>query len=569
MSIRPSNSVASARISTRRPARRGRALDVVGGLVASTFLLLAVAESPAASRRFDDVAIAPDESRVIIRMSPTNGDDVRWRDVVVEMLGMSVPNAGHGWSRASGLVDRMGIAFAERLHAIDATGSQWIHAARWSDAAKLQSSLRRAEARPLGLGRFRFASQRIDLAIAGDWVLLAPTGSPWLDGASERAGIAAAAAAVDAPAMIRVRLRHDAPTGGMTRLQLTPLGPTEASIEIDGRYEASPLPTRPRGRVDARLIPSLRGRVAVAMLESGVGVLDPTLIRLAAQRPELMPPPEIRRSLATRRLVVLDGETVRIPKIGLIEVPAMCIAIPCREETAPRISGPAFDALVHGWMFDSGTALASRPAGVATAASLDSLDSVDPLDPIDPVEVRIARDEIRHLDLGDGFAASFDRHPASIATSLNWVIRRVRPGNAGVADGMDVLAGGDTWLVVGSSPGIVRRVGRAIEGVNDDTSGDGLPVCSQGVASPARLGLQVEDLAGLRAESSDANAAPDSAILARLSSILARFEHVEWSTSVQSDDAVRATVRVTLTPDASERPMEEPPRTGQDGRRNP
>ena len=527
---------------------------MLGTLLASVFLLLAGSTPAAGGEIAEDIAIAPDESRLTIRMSPTNGDDVRWRDVVVAMLGMSVPNAGHGWSRASGLVDRMGIAFAERLHAIDATGSQWIHAARWSDAAKLQSSLRRAEARPLGFGRFRFASQRIDLAIAGDWVLLAPTGSPWLDGASERAGIAAAAAAVDAPAMIRVRLRHDAPTGGTTRLELTPLGPTEASIEIDGRYDASPLPARKRGRVDARLIPSLRGRVAVAMLESGVGVLDPTLIRLSAQMPELMPPPEVRRSLATRRLVVLDGETVRIPGIGLIEVPAMCIAIPCRAEVSPRITAPAFDALVHGWMFDSGQALAARP-------SVE--DGTEPIASADPIRVRIARDEIRHVNLGDGFAASFDQHPASIATSLNWVIRRVNAG------GPDIAPGADTWLVVGSSPGIVRRVGRAIEGVNDDTPGDGLPACSQGVASPARLGLQVEDLAGLRAGASDANAAPDSAILARLSSILARFEHVEWSTSVQSDDAVRATVRVTLTPDASERPTREQTAADPEGRRNP
>ena len=528
-------------------------------LAALALLVPVVSVSAAASTMIEELAIAPEESRVILRMGAAGEHDVRWRGVVIELLGMNVPNAERGWSRASGLVDRLGIASAERLHAIDTTGSQWIHAARWSNASKLQSRLRRAEARPLGFGRFRFAAERIDLAIAGDWVLLAPTGSPWLDGASERAVIASAAAATDEPARIRVRLRHDAPTGGATRLALTPLGPTEASIEIDGRYDASPLPARTRGRVDARLIPSLRGRVAVAMLESGVGVLDQTLIRLSAQMPELMPPPQVRRSLATRRLVVLDGETVRIPKIGLIEVPAMCIAIPCRAETSPRMSPPAFDAMVHGWMFDSGTALASRPSGVETSTP------IGPIDPNGPIRVRVARDEIRHLDLGDGFAASFDRHPASIATSLNWVIRRVGPVDADVGTELD----GDTWLVVGSSPGIVRRVGRAIESVNVEASGDAAPACSQGVASPARLGLQVGDLAGLRAESSDPNASADAAILARLSSILTRFENVEWSTSVQSDDAVRATVRVTLTPDASEPASRDAPPAGPDGRRDP
>ncbi|MHC4246136.1 MAG: hypothetical protein ACYSUU_04970 [Planctomycetota bacterium] len=539
MSVRLVNPIQFARI----PAD----CSGIRSVMLAAMLLLAAAASKAEGGFPEDIAIAPDESRVVIRMGAASEDDVRWRDVVVEMLGMSVANAEQGWSRASGLVDRMGIAFAERIHAVDATGSQWIHAARWSDAAKLQSSLRRAEARPLGFGRFRFVAPRIDLAIAGDWVLLAPTGSPWLDGAAERAGIAAGEFS-NAPAVIDVRLRHDAPTGGTTRLELTPLGPTEASIEIDGRYDSSPLPARSRGRVDARLIPSLRGRVAMAMLESGVGVLDPTLIRLSAQRPELMPPAEVRRSLATRRLVVLDGETVRIPRIGLIEVPAMCIAIPCRTETASPVARSTFDAMIHDWMADSGRALAAR----------------SPVEDADePVGIRIARDEIRHLDLGDGFADSFGRHPASIATSLNWVIRRVGPGAAGDAPHPD------TWLVVGSSPGIVRRVGRAIEDVNVETPGDEPPTCSQGVASPARLGLQVADLAGLRAESSDSNAPADSAVLARLAAILTRFEHVEWSTSVQSDEAVRGILRVTLTPDASERPMRDAPAAGSGGRRDP
>lgn len=542
MSVRLSNPFRIAPIFARRATKSGRMIQAI--LTASLLLLAGPAAQAGAPGR-EEMGIAPDDARVVIRMSVAGEDDLRWRGVVVEMLGMSVPNAEQEWSRASAIVDRMGVAGGERLHAIDTTGSQWLHAARWTDAARLQSSLRRAEARPLGFGRFRFAGQRIDLAIAGDWVLLAPTGSPWLDGAVERAGIVAASTSVSA--VIHVRFRHDAPTGGTTRLELTPLGPTEASIEIDGRYDSSPLPARSRGRVDARLIPSLRGRVAMAMLESGVGVLDPTLIRLSAQRPELMPPAEVRRSLATRRLVVLDGETVRIPRIGLIEVPAMCIAIPCRTETASPVARSTFDAMIHDWMADSGRALAAR----------------SPVEDADePVGIRIARDEIRHLDLGDGFADSFGRHPASIATSLNWVIRRVGP--TGPDGDADVAPNGDTWLVVGSSPGIVRRVGRAIEGVDVETPDATKPACSQGVASPARLGLQVGDLAGLRAESSDANAPADAAILARLSSILTRFEHVEWSTSVQTESSVRGTVRVTLASESSERPPAD-----RDGRGSP
>ena len=537
---------------TSRPATAWR--GVLAGLLGLACLLHPARGGSLRTDDPDPSAIAPVESSVIIRMDAARGDDVRWRGVVVDLIGMSVPDAETDWARTSEILERLEIDAAERIHAIDRTGSQWLHAARWRDAGGLESGLRGAAARPLGFGRFRFPEHRIDLAIAGDWVLLAPTGSPWLDDASERARIIGSnprGGAPDGPGAIRIRMRHETPTGGMTRLRLTPLGPTEATIEIDGRYDASPLPTRIPGQVDARLIPSLRGRVAVAMLESGIGVLDPMLIRLAAEMPGLMPPPELRRSLAARRLVVLDGETVRVPRIGLIEVPAVCIAVPFRADAAPRLSQRPIDAMIHDWMLGSGRVLAMR----SNRATDDA--------PTAPVEVRIARDEIRHVDLGDAFAESFGRHPASVAASLNWAIHRVE------APGSDAVTDPRTWLVVGSSPGIVRRVAGAIEGANFGMLEEGDLVCSQGVASPARLGLQVEDLAGLRAGASDAEAAPDAAILARLSSILGRFERVEWSTAVQSDDAVRASVRVTMAPEASEDRISDRPDGAGDGRRDP
>ena len=72
----------------------------------------------------------------------------------------------------------------------------------------------------------------------------------------------------------------------------------------------------------------------------------------------------------------------------------------------------------------------------------------------------------------------------------------------------------------------------------------------QGVASPARLGLQFSDLAGLRARNDDQDASADASVLDQLSRFLARFDRVEWSTSLQSEDAVRAKVTVTLVPDS-------------------
>jgi hypothetical protein len=104
------------------------------------------------------------------------------------------------------------------------------------------------------------------------------------------------------------------------------------------------------------------------------------------------------------------------------------------------------------------------------------------------------------------------------------------------------------WVLVGTSPGIVRRVGDAIQGSKAEGLED--PVCMRGVASPARLGLQFADLAALRARSADQDASEDASVLQELSRFLARLDRVEWSTSLQSNDAVRASVRITMIPDS-------------------
>ncbi|MDG2021689.1 MAG: hypothetical protein P8J59_07040 [Phycisphaerales bacterium] len=492
---------------------------------------------------------APEDAVAIVRIrAGTVGRD-RWSAVILDAIGMGSVDILRNWNAAARITRELVDPDSESIHAVDSSGGNWLHAVRWNDPRSLERRMQRLGPRPLGRGRFRFVDSSIELVIAGPWLVLAPVGSAWLDQAMERArvddfgsrGNREEIRIDDLPsAPIEVLLRHAPPTGGETLVSLSPEGPSKASVELAGRYAASPLPSRPRGQFAARLIPSLQGRVALAVLESGVGVLDPTLIRMSADLPAIMPAGEVRQVLSGRRLLVLDGETIRIPRVGLVDVPAVCVAIPCRDAVGSEtVTAMVHEQAIHAWLTDAGLAI---QAGFASPTEEIS-------SPPTPAEVHpsieIARDGIRHLEFGPDFVASMGGHPASMAASLNWTIRRI--GDEGAEDVKRSSMSG-AWMLVGSSPRIVRRVGDAIQ--RSEAVELEQPICMQGVASPARLGLQFADLAVLRADGGDQDAPADAKVLERLSRLLRRLDRVEWSTSLQTDDAVRGSGRITLIPDS-------------------
>ena len=496
--------------------------------------------------------LAPEEAFAVLRIRKGTTDRDRWSDMIFDAIGVSAVEVGRHWIDATRITRQLVGRDVECIHATDAPGVNWLHAVRWHDPGLLERRLQRLGPRPLGRGRFRFVDSSIDLVMAGPWLVLAPTGSSWLDHATERARVDGFGTKFSRPdsqtsdlpsAPIEVLLRHESPTGGETLVSLTPDGPGEATLEIAGRYVSSPLPIRPQGQFAARLIPSLQGRVAMAVLESGVGVLDPVLIRMSAELPELMPAANVRQILASRRLIVLDGETIRIPRVGLIDVPAFCVAIPCRDSGGTDGASAAVceqsTQSIHGWLANAGRSVQAR----FSAASEPDSNSSKTSTPTTGIEV--ARDGIHHLELGPEFRVLTGGHPASLAASLNWTIRRIE--NNGPHDAEPSSMQG-AWVLVGSSPGIVRRVGEAIE--RSKSQGLEEPVCMRGVASPARLGLQFSDLAALRGRSDDRDALADASVLEQLSRFLARVHRVEWSTSLQTEDAVRATARITLSPDS-------------------
>ncbi len=503
--------------------------------------------SVAAGDAYAAAGLAPTDAVAVLRIRAGTEDRDRWSEVILDAIGISAVDMSRNWNSATGITSQLVDHDVECIHAVDSMGGNWLHAVRWNDPVSLERRLQHLGPRALGRGRFRFVERSIDLVIAGPWLVLAPTGSSWLDHAMERARVDDFGSERNKfktdelpSAPIEVLLRHEAPTGGETLVSLIPCGPGEATLEIAGRYVSSPLPIRPRGNFAARLIPSLQGRVALAVLESGVGVLDPALIQMSADLPALIPAAEVRQSLASRRLLVLDGETIRIPRVGLVDVPAVCVAIPCRDVAgSTAVSVIVCEQAIHEWLANAGLAVQARFSSPPEGVSNQSMSAAP------PKGIEIARDGIRHLEFGPEFTSLMGGHPASLAASLNWTIRRIE------VDGdceLESSSMNGAWVLVGTSPGIVRRVGDAIQGSKAEGLED--PVCMRGVASPARLGLQFADLAALRARSADQDASEDASVLQELSRFLARLDRVEWSTSLQSNDAVRASVRITMIPDS-------------------
>ena len=482
------------------------------------------------------VWLAPEESKVVIAWASDGSADPSaaaadarsvWGELLVETIDEVIHPIRSGWDLVAPVRSSLVPNPEALIHAVADDGRTWLQGVRWQDPVVIQRGLMSLGARLMGGGRFRLPEQRLDVLLAEPWLLIGPQNGRWLDSTADRLRdpewesvrpFETPRSNGPQPGAIEVVLRHAAPTGGATLLSIHPQNRFSADIDFLGEYDASPLPIRTAVRLDTSPIARLDGRMACVMQEGGVGLLDPMIIRHASSVPELVPEAWIRRRFAPRRLVAIDGESVILGELGAIEVPSVCIAVPMRggEAVDPRKLEDAVDA----WLASAGTAVRSNWDEGASSGVERSRDG-----------------RLRHFSLGPGFLEAVDGHPAALAASLDWT----------VCGGIDDDRG---WLVVGSSPRIVRRVSEALEPVGDDDGSPRLTVDSRamwGVASPSRIGLQLSELGLLRGRGSDAVAAGDATLLQRASVWLEQFDHVEWSTERQDDRAVQGRVRIRLT----------------------
>lgn len=478
------------------------------------------ASTSASAQEFAGIGLVPSEATLTIRIDRTQ-DTGRWIELTLEAVQAWRAPILTAWESTDLVVARLAPDAEESIHAIGPGGRRWLHAVRWRDPIQIQHGLQRLGSRPMGGGRYQLPVAGLEVVLLDRWFVLGPAGSPWLDEAADRARIEIFDAAppalrqlVDelAPAAVEVVVKHPAPMGGVTAIAVHPRGVNTARLELAGRYDASPLPIRPTGSLEADVVARFDGRVACAVVESGIGLLDPLMAQAATRHPDLVPDAALRRRFAARRLLVLDGEAVTVPKLGIIEVPAACIAVPVADPIAS--AARSLDGPVDAWISAAGRSI--RRTWTAAEATV----------------TRTRGDEIRHLPLEPGLLEATDGHPMALAASLNWTVHE------GPRCG--------TWFVAGTSPGLVRRVITTL----DETTTSRLdePLAMAGVASPARLSMQIAELGALRIAGGDAAADADAGAFAAAARILDRIERITWRTSRQDDRRLRATAEMRLVP---------------------
>ncbi len=503
---------------TRSLAARSARVAVVTLLAVTA----SVMDRPVTAQGFAGGAFVPADAVAAVRVAG-EGPTSAWTELFLDAIELAGAPIRPSWNSGEQLRSRLAPDCQQSIHAIGPGGRHWLHAIRWTDPIAVEFGLQRLGSRPMGGGRFRLPALGLEIAIAGEWLLIAPNGCPWLDAAVDRATLDAlddpdpviAGVTGDLPpGPIEVLLRHDAPIGGLSAIGIRPSSDTHASVEFAGRYEASPLPIRTAASIDLEVAGRFDGRVAFAAFESGIGLIDPLMIEHAARHPEIVPGADLRGRFASRRLIVLDGEPVRIEPLGIVEVPAACVAVPMREDRPQTVPNSELATRVDSWLETAGRAVRSSWSSETGGAG------------------RTRGDEIRHLPLSPGLLDASGGHPMAIGASLNWILHPT--------------AEGGTWLVAGTSPGLVRRVTATLDEI------DGVPrveeIAGAGVASPSRIALQIAELAQLRGLGPDAQSAVDADALAAAAAFLQRVERIRWRTTRQDDRAVRASAEIRLVP---------------------
>ncbi|MCP4833550.1 MAG: hypothetical protein GY895_02190 [Phycisphaera sp.] len=442
-----------------------------------------------------------------------------WVDFAFSTIDEIMVPVESSWRSACEVVDQLVPERGFRMHATGPGGRHWIQVTRWQDPIAVEQGLRRLGTRAMGGGRFRLPVAGLQVVVRKGWIVLAPHDSPWI----ERMIRDLEAGASGFPDLgdeddstFEVMFRHPAPVSGISRLVVHPQSGWDARIELLGDYSASPWPIRPASSLPRRDVERLRGRFALLVQESGIGLLDPMIIEYASAFPEIVPPAELRRRFAANRIIVLDGAPADVPGVGLVDIPVIGVVIPVRDEIdAEGLS--SVEVMIDEWVSSGGRAVRAG------------------LDPSCVEGVSITRNGgIRYLPLGSGFLAAANRHPMALASELGWTVCVDEASRRG-------------WLVVGSSVRHVRSISDRLVGKTAPLEGlEAQPRerCMQLVMEPDRLADRIHDLARIRLAGVDGDAEADSGVLDRFSALLSSFGHLEMVSHVQAEDQVRASIVV-------------------------
>ena len=447
--------------------------------------------------------------------------DETWIEFAVETIDASVVPVLSVWRSAGEIGDQLVPDRGSRLHATAADGRDWIQLIEWRDPIAVEQGLQRIGSRSLGGGRFILPVAGVEVVVLDRMLLLGPRDGSWIDATLQRLREVPSASdrgTVDPRERVRLRLRHARPVDGITEIGVHPKGPREAEIRLSGRYRTSPWPIRPASSIERKLLDRLAGRFPVALVESGVGVLDPRLLGPAESMPEILPPAEVRRRLANRRAVVVDVTPMTIPGLGLVETPSIGLVFPSREPLdAEEVSD--LDAAMAGWLAGIESSLRDR---------WGSSESHGPL--------RTRDRQVGYVDLGEAVIEATDGHPFSLAAEIAWSI--VRDEESGRA-----------FVVVGSSVTTTRRIAGLLRHSSKAVRGE--PIGTAGTVDGPRATMLLSSLARMREGRGDVAANEDASVLEGVAGWFAGLEKLEWTTTVQTEEVVEARLRVVRSAPAT------------------
>ena len=348
--------------------------------------------------------LAPNDTDVLIRIQEGTPQDTVWTTVLADFAGASIgAEALEHWQRVKTFCADLSAAPGELPLPVSmlairfghpAANVDWVLATRMHDPKICAEGLRKAGARVLGGGKFTLADASLELRPCGQWLLASPRESLLAEEVKERALVDAIStsdtAIIDVVEPLprgafEIVLRHGPPTSGITAAAFMPANSLEAQVIINGRYESSPLPSRTPSKMDLRMLPRLAKRSAMVICESGIGLLDPLVVRLGAFTPAIIPPVDLRRALASQRLLVLDGEMVQVEGRDMMEAPVACVAVPFREGS--EIELVEIEESIDSWMREVGTAL-------------NGMISPGPEDPVAESQTQLADGGVKHVGFG-------------------------------------------------------------------------------------------------------------------------------------------------------------------------
>ena len=449
-----------------------------------------------------------------------------WVDFAFSTIDDIMVPVESSWRSACGIADQLIPDRGLRMHATGPGGRHWLQAARWQDPIAVEQGLRRLGTQAMGGGRFRLPVAGLQVVVREGWIVLAPQESPWIDRMIrdlEAGESGFPDLGEEAGSTFEVMFRHSAPVSGISRLIVHPESGWDARIDLHGDYSASPLPIRPATPLHRQDVERLRGRFALVVQESGIGLLDPMIIEYASAFPDIVPSAELRRLFAPSRIIVLDGTPAEIPGVGLVDVPVIGFVIPMRDE-ADAEDRPGVEVVVDEWIASGGRAVRAG------------------FDPSCIEGVSVTRKGgIRYLPLGPEFLTAANRHPMAMASELGWTVCMDEATRRG-------------WLVVGSSVRHVRAIAERLVGTAAPFEPSEAPArdgCMRLVLDPDRFADRIHDLARIRLAGVDGEAEADSSVLDRFSGLLSSFDHLEMVSHVQAEDRVRASIVVRRRSDPS------------------